>query len=234
MTFEQHPRRGPFNAAFFTIMGPYIDWSVRRRKRWAFAGLPRRVVELGPGVGANLRYLTAGSQLIAIEPNRAMHRALGSAAVRHGVYLDVRERSAEDTGLPDAGADAVISSLVLCSVADPAAVLAEVQRILKPGGTFRFVEHVVASRGTFTRLLQRLTRRPWAWTFEGCSCERDLEGIVRAAGFASVTVEQFRLHSPFVPFNPQIAGVAQSAQRAVVQRSSPGVLSGTIPPSSVI
>jgi SAM-dependent methyltransferase len=175
-----------------------------------FADLPGIVVELGSGVGANLRHLPSGSILVAVEPNPPMHRQLQAAAERRGVVLDLRERVAEDTGLPDASVDAVISSLVLCTVADPAAVLAEVRRILRPGGTYRFVEHVAAPAGTPTRWLQRVLRRPWAWTFEGCSCERDLEAAVRTAGFAHVDVEPFRLHTPFVPFNTQIAGVARA------------------------
>jgi len=53
-------------------------------------------------------------------------------------------------------------------------------------------------------------RRPWAWTFEGCSCERDLERSIRAAGFESVTLDRYRIHTPFLPFNTQIAGVARA------------------------
>ena len=210
LAFEVHRARGSFNAAFFSMMGPYIEWSVRRHKRRVFADLPRTVVELGPGVGANLRYLRPGSTLVAIEPNRPLHRRRRAAAERRGVRLDLRERVAERTGLPGQSADSVISSLVLCTVSDPAEVLAEVRRILRPGGTFRFVEHVAAPAGTPTRTLQRALRRPWAWTFEGCSCERDLAGLLRAAGFARVDIEPYRLHSPFVPFNTQIAGVARA------------------------
>jgi SAM-dependent methyltransferase len=206
--FEVHAARGPFNAAFFAVMGPNLEWNLRRHKRRVFADLPRTVVELGSGVGANLRYLPAGSTLVAVEPNPHMHRRLRAAAERAGVRLDLRERVAEHTGLADHSVDAVISSLVLCTVADPAEVLAEVRRVLRPGGTFRFVEHVVARPGTPTRWLQRVVRRPWAWTFEGCSCERDLAASLRAAGFARVDVEPFRLHTPFVSFNPQIAGIA--------------------------
>ena len=99
---------------------------------------------------------------------------------------------------------------MLCSVHDVPATLAEVRRILRPGGTFRFVEHVVAEPGTATRAAQRLLRRPWAWTFEGCSCERDLERDIRAAGFDRVEVERYRIRSPFLPFNTQIAGVARA------------------------
>ncbi|TPX00979.1 phosphoribosylformylglycinamidine synthase subunit PurQ, partial [Schumannella luteola] len=73
------------------------------------------------------------------------------------------------------------------------------------------LEHVVAGERTFTRRVQRWTRRPWTWTFEGCSCERDLEAAIRAAGFAEVEVERYRIRSPFVPFNTHIAGVARVA-----------------------
>jgi SAM-dependent methyltransferase len=205
--FVQHRLRGPFNAAFFRVLGPVLDLGMGSRRRRVLAGLPRDVVEIGPGVGANLRSLPAGASLIAIEPNRAMHAGLRAAAARAGVALDLRESGAEATGLPDRSADAVVSSLVLCSVVDPVAVLAEVRRILRPGGTFRFLEHVVARPGII-RATQRMLRRPWAWTFEGCSCERDLEGAIRAAGFASVSVERYRVVTPFLPFTPHIAGVA--------------------------
>lgn len=206
--FELHRGRGRFNAAFFGAMGPYLERSLSPRKRVVFAGMPDEVVEIGSGVGANLRYLPAGGTLVAIEPNRYMHGRLHEAAVRCGVRLDLRERTVEKTGLADHSVDTVISSLVLCSVQDPEVVLAEIRRILRPGGTFRFVEHVVAKRRTLTRLAQRVFRRPWAWTFEGCSCERDLEGAVRAAGFANVEIDRYRIHTPFLPFNTQIAGVA--------------------------
>ena len=207
--FELHSARGRFNAAFFRLMDPVMESSLGSRKQRLFADLPRRVVEIGPGVGANLRYLAAGSTLVAIEPNRYMHAPLRVAAKRRGVKLDLRQTMAERTGLPDQSIDCVISSLVLCSVQDPAEALAEIRQILRPGGTFRFLEHVVARPGSGTRAAQRLLRRPWAWTFEGCSCERDLEHVIRGAGFASVKIERYRIHTPFVPFNTHIAGIAR-------------------------
>ena len=207
--FELHRVRGRFNAAFFRLMDPVMESSLGSRKQRLFADLPRRVVEIGPGVGANLRYLPAGSTLVAIEPNRYMHARLRAAAKRRGVALDVRQTMAERSGLPDKSVDCVISTLVLCSVQDPAEVLAEIRQILRPGGTFRFLEHVVARPGSATRATQRLFRRPWAWTFEGCSCERDLEHFIRAAGFASVELERYRIQTPFVSFNTHIAGIAR-------------------------
>ena len=206
--FVAHSARGRFNSAFFSVMGGYLDWHLRKRKTKAFADLPRSVVELGSGVGANLRYLPAAAQLIAIEPNPYMHARLRRAARRDGVELEIRSVVGERIDLPDASAEAVISSLVLCTVSDPAAVLAEIRRILRPGGRFSFAEHVAAKPGTPTQWSQRMVRRPWAWVFEGCSCERDLSSLIASAGFTSVDINPYRIHSPFVPFNTQIAGTA--------------------------
>lgn len=206
--FEAKPARGRFNSAFFSVMGGYINWHMRKHKANAFVDLPPTVVELGSGVGANLRYLPAGARLIAIEPNPYMHARLRRAARRRGVELEIRSVVGERIDLPDASTETVISSLVLCTVSDPAAVLAEIRRILVPGGRFSFAEHVVAKPRTPTRWSQRILRRPWAWVFEGCSCERDLSGLIASAGFTSVDISPYRIHSPFVPFNTQIAGTA--------------------------
>jgi SAM-dependent methyltransferase len=189
-------------------MGGYIDWHMRPHKARVFADLPSSVVEVGAGVGANLRHLPAGGHLLAIEPNPYMHAHLERAARRRGVELEIRSVVGEAVDLPDGCTDAVISSLVLCTVADPVAVLAEIRRILRSGGRFSFAEHVAADDGTPTRWAQRLVRRPWAWVFEGCSCERDLAAAIESAGFSSVAISRYRIHSPFVPFNTHIAGTA--------------------------
>lgn len=199
-----------FNARFFTAMDGYLDRSLRDVKRHVLADLPELVVEIGPGTGANLRYLAAGTRLVAVEPNPAMHRELAARAADRGVDLDLRPVGIEEAGLPTGSVSAVVSSLVLCSVDDPAAVLREIARILRPGGRFCFVEHVAAAPRTPTRLVQRAARRPWAWMFDGCSCERDVAGLVRGAGFAEVDLRPYRLHTPFLPFNTHVAGVARA------------------------
>jgi SAM-dependent methyltransferase len=206
--FDANPGRGRFNSAFFSIMGRYINWHMHKRKATAFADLPPNVVELGSGVGANLRYLPAGARLIAIEPNPYMHARLRRAARRRGVELEIRSVVGERIDLPNASAETVISSLVLCTVSDPAAVLAEIRRILVPGGRFSFAEHVAAKPRTPTRWSQRILRRPWGWVFEGCSCERDLANLIASAGFTSADINSYRIHSPFLPFNTHIAGTA--------------------------
>jgi SAM-dependent methyltransferase len=206
--FESHPGRGRFNAAFFRVMDAYIDWHLHKHKAGVFRDLPSTVVELGPGVGANLRYLPAGTRLVAIEPNPYMHGQLRRAACKRHIDVEIRTVVGERIDLPDNSADAVISSLVLCTMTDPAQVIAEIRRILRPGGLYSFIEHVVAPSGTPTRWVQHALRRPWTWVFEGCSCERDLASAIKSAGFSECTVSPYRIHSPFLPFNTHIAGQA--------------------------
>jgi SAM-dependent methyltransferase len=206
--FQSHLVRGPVNATFFWLAGGLLARLLDPAKSRVFTDLPDRVVELGSGVGANLAYLEPGTTLVAVEPNPAMRPRLERAAQRHGIRLELHDVPAEHLALPDESADLVLSSLVLCTVADPARVLAQVRRVLRPGGRFVFVEHVAAPEGSWLRRVQRVVRRPWAWFFEGCSCERDLASVVRAAGFADVRIEGYRLRSPFLPFNTQVAGVA--------------------------
>jgi len=209
--FEANRVRGPFNAVFFTVMGGYLNWLMRSRKQRVFADLPDQIVELGSGVGANFRYLRPGTQVVAVEPNPAMHPRLLRRAARQDIKLELHDVVGEQLDLPDASTDMVVSSLVLCTVRDPAQVLGEVQRVLRPGGRYAFVEHVGAKDRPVLRRIQRLVRRPWAWTFEGCSCERDLAQVIGSAGFASVDLEEYRIHSPIPPFNTHVAGIATKA-----------------------
>ncbi len=203
-----NPIRGRLNAWFFRLFDGYINRLLGDRKRSLFAEHPQEIVEIGPGVGANFRYLSPGTRVIALEPNPQMHGALRAMAAKHGVSLKLVERSATDTGLPDNSVDWVVSTLVLCTVADPGATLSEIRRILRPGGQFVFIEHVAAARGSWLRRIQELVLRPWQWFFEGCHTHRDTLAEIRLAGFSNVRVERNTLLSPFVPVNSQISGVA--------------------------
>jgi SAM-dependent methyltransferase len=207
-TFESHPVRGRFNAAFLMAFDRPIDRQTRDRKRKIFSGLPPEVVEVGPGVGANLRYMPPGCRVIAIEPNPYMHDGLRKQAARRGIDIEIHGVAGDAIDLDDQSVDAVITSLLLCTVADPERVVGEIRRILRPGGRYAFLEHVAAPEGTLLRRIQHAVRRPWAWVFEGCSCERDLAAVIGAAAFASVEIDRFLVRSPFVPANTQIAGRA--------------------------
>ena len=129
--------RGRFNAWFFTAFDSYINWLVRDHKRAVFSELPPELVEVGPGVGANFRYLPPGCRLIAIEPNPYMHGALQRRAARCGIDVQIRSITGDAIDLDDQSVDAVISSLLLCTVADPGQVVSEIRRILRPGGRLR-------------------------------------------------------------------------------------------------
>lgn len=202
-----NPVRGRLNAWLLRALDIYQDRKLGAVKREAFGGLPRTVVELGAGTGANLRYLAPGTRVIAVEPNRHMHPHLERAARRWGVHLDLREAIAERLPLPDASVEAVISSLVLCSVRHPEAVLAEVRRVLRPGGRFWCVEHVRAPAWTALAAVQRVVARPWRWLFEGCE-HRDLAALLGAAGFASVEIAPFTIPTALLPIRHAICAVA--------------------------
>jgi SAM-dependent methyltransferase len=200
--------RGRMNAWILRRLDGYSHAKYGALKRELFGGLPHTVVELGAGVGANFRYLDRGTHVVAIEPNVHAHAALRAAALRDGVTVDVRAAVAERLPIPDASVEAVISSLVLCTVSDPVSALAEVRRVLRPGGRFWCVEHVAAEEGSAVARVQRRLRRPWRWLFEGCETERDTARLLREAGFAAVEVTPFTLRTAFVPIRPQIAAVA--------------------------
>lgn len=178
------------------------------RKRRLFADLPPRVLELGAGAGANLRYYPAGTALIAVEPNPCLHDRLRAAARERGIELELHGAGAERLELPDGSLEAVVCTLVLCTVRDPARVLSEVRRVLQPGGRFLFVEHVAASPGSALRALQTAVRHPWRWLVDGCCVDRDTAATLEAAGFAELDLERFRLRTPLLPIVPHLAGVA--------------------------
>ncbi len=200
--------RGWLNATGLRLIGGAMDRVYGDRKADLFADLPDTVVEIGPGQGANLRYYRPGTHLIAIEPSPHVHAGLRRTARRHGIDIDVHSTGAEALSLDDASVDVVVSTLVLCSVRDPRAVLAEVRRVLRPGGRFIFIEHVSADPGSRLHRVQGWLRRPWAWSFDGCELRRNTGAIIRAAGFDSVEEERFQLSHGWMPFSPHVAGVA--------------------------
>ena len=143
------------------------------RKRTLLQGLTGQVLELGPGTGANLKYYGADVRWTGLEPNPYMHAYLRAEAGRRSLAMDLRLGTAERTELPAASVDAVVCTLVLCSVPDVEVVLGEVLRVLKPGGQFVFIEHVAAPRGTTLRCLQRLGNPITQCLGDGCHLDRE-------------------------------------------------------------
>jgi len=162
-----------------------------RQRSELLAGLRGRVLEVGAGDGRNFRYYPDEvSEVIAVEPEPYLRRLAGEAAQRAAVPVTVAHGVAEDVPHEDQAFDAVVTSLVLCSVSDQQVALAEVRRVLVPGGELRFFEHVVAE-GSLGRTIQTGLDDSGVWPHLGAGCHlsRDTVAAIAAAGF---TVEQLR------------------------------------------
>ncbi|MDC6363637.1 MULTISPECIES: class I SAM-dependent methyltransferase [Flavobacteriaceae] len=206
--FEINRIRGPLNSWLFHILSGYLDHLFGASKRVLFKDHPDTVVEIGPGAGANMRYLRKGTRLMAIEPNVYMHNNLRKTAKKYGVNLDIRTLKGESIDLEDNSCDFVISTLVLCTVKDPEQCVQQIKRILKPSGSFVFIEHVKARDNSFLAIFQKIVHKPWHWFFEGCHTNRDTRSLLESSGFSSLDLISYKLYSPFIPIIPQIRGKA--------------------------
>jgi ubiquinone/menaquinone biosynthesis C-methylase UbiE len=131
-----------------------------------------RTVELGAGTGANLDLYPEGVELLLTEPDPHMAKRL--RAKLHGAERgeEVLEAPAEQLPFADHSADTLVATLVLCTVPDPAAALAEAARVLRPGGQLLFIEHVRSEDPALARWQDRL-EAPWRFLGDGCHCNRD-------------------------------------------------------------
>lgn len=179
------------------------------RKRELLGSAHGTVVEIGAGAGSNLEYYPRGASVIAVEPNRYMHRYLMAEAQRADIPVEVCDAVGERIDLDDACADVVVSTLVLCSVENPLKVVSEIRRILKPGGRFLFLEHVAAPAGTGLRRAQVCVKPIWQCFGDGCRPDRETWRVLEDAGFATLDCEHYRETTLFMPIvAPHIAGVA--------------------------
>jgi SAM-dependent methyltransferase len=195
-----------FQAWALSRRSPRYDGFVAARKLALLSRLRGTVVEIGPGAGVNLPFFRTDVRWIGVEPNPFVHASLQATATRLGRDIEVRAGTAEQLPIPGRSVDAVVATLVLCSVHDPAAVLREVLRVLRPGGQFVFMEHVSAPRGSGRRFLQRLLRRFWRLAADGCHLDRDTANTIAAAGFRTVVMDHFDL--PFALVGAHVAGTA--------------------------
>lgn len=176
-------------------------------KKSLFANIHGEVLEIGAGTGPNLSYYPPEIHLIGVEPNQFMHSYLQQEAERLGLNVDIYCETAENLDIKDNSMDVVVSTLVLCSVDDLAAVLQEVLRVLKPGGRFLFLEHVAAPKETQLRRMQHWIRPIWRAIGDGCCPERETWVLIEEAGFESVSYEHFRV--PGIPITSScIVGMA--------------------------
>lgn len=167
------------------------------------------VLEIGAGTGLNLARYPAGiGHLVLTEPDRHKADRLRARAGARARPQVVRA-PAEILPFPDGTFDTVVATLVLCTVADPAAAIAEVARVLKPDGQLLFLEHVRAD-GRLGRIQDRL-ERPWMRLADGCHCNRRTVELLRAGGLeVEVTATADRFTMPPVA-RPIVSGIARLA-----------------------
>ncbi|GAA4572752.1 class I SAM-dependent methyltransferase [Planotetraspora kaengkrachanensis] len=184
-------------------MGAYT--SLKHR---LLASLTGTVLELGAGRGANFGLLPADVTWIGLEPDGRLHRRLARAAAGHGRRPTILGCPAEEIPLPDRSVDAVLTTVVLCSVADPGRVLSEIRRVLRRPGRFVFFEHVAAPSGT----LARRSQAAWAGVSrlcgDGCDPSRETWKTIGSAGWADLDLRWFTSGRRLAVHGPYIAGRA--------------------------
>jgi ubiquinone/menaquinone biosynthesis C-methylase UbiE len=205
---DLRPKSGLRSRLFAKLMAgeDAHDAAIAPYKRMFLSELQGNVLEIGPGSGPNLIYYAPDVHWIGVEPNPYMHDYLRARAASQGRTVDLRTGHAEALPAADQSMDAVVSTLVLCSVHDLDFTLAEIKRVLKPGGRFVFIEHVAAQAETGLRRVQNFLRPVWSAIGDGCHPNREIEQALEKADFASLHIEHFDTDIPVI--KPHIAGYA--------------------------
>jgi ubiquinone/menaquinone biosynthesis C-methylase UbiE len=209
---------GNHHHPIFARVYPHISHTAERagaaeHRRALLADLKGRVVEVGAGHGLNFVYYPETvTQVVAIEPEPYLRHRASEAARRAPAEIEVIDGTAEALPLEDAGFDAAVTSLVLCSVSDQRVALEEIGRILRPNGQLRFYEHVISNRPGWARFQRALDATIYPTLAGGCHCARDTGGAIRAAGFDVEREERILFKaSRGVPAIPHILGSATRA-----------------------
>jgi SAM-dependent methyltransferase len=167
-------------------------------RRKLLAGAEGRVLEVGAGTGFNLPHYPEGlAELVVTDELDGMLARARRRAERAGRTLATTKAPVEHLPYPDASFDTVVASLLLCSVRDQDRALAEIRRVLKPGGRYLFLEHVRSTDPKIARRQDRLERL-WGVVAFGCHPNRDTLPRI-ASAFEVEEVERDEL-----PMGPKI------------------------------
>ena len=201
--------RHPLFARFFDRFSQTMEREVGPLRDELVDGLSGRVLELGAGNGINFsHYPTSVDAVVAVEPEPYLRAKAEQAGRAAPVPVFVRAGRAADLSLKSGSFDAVVCSLVLCSIDDQAAALRELHAALRSGGQLRFLEHV---RGHGVKAkVQRVMdfSRVWPSVAGGCHASRDTLAGMRASGFTVRQVRSVNVGPRWAPTNPHVLGVA--------------------------
>ena len=181
-------------------------------RRRLLDGLRGTVVEIGAGHGLNFAlYPPEVTEVVAVEPEPTLRRQAQSAADSASVPIRVLAGVADELPLEDESADAAVASLVLCTVPDQQRALAELRRVLRPGGELRFYEHVIPRCQPKRVLFQAIDRSGiWPAVAGGCHAARDTTEAIMQADFDIEEIERFGFSANrFQPLVPHILGTAR-------------------------
>src|SRR5437868_3266033 len=146
-----------FAALYDTVSKRSEAAGMREERRQLLAGIEGATIEIGAGTGLNLEhYPEAVTRLVLVEPDRHMRRRLRRRVEALDRAAEVLDASAEQLPFPDATFDTAVVTLVLCSVPDQEAALAEIARVLKPNGCLLFIEHVRSGDPKLARRQDRI------------------------------------------------------------------------------
>jgi len=180
-------------------------------RRALLTGLTGRVVEVGAGSGANFAHYPATvAEVVAVEPEPYLRERAQRAAAHAAVRVSVNDGDGDH--LPgDAGSyDAGVAALVLCTVPDQQRALAELFRVIRPGGELRFYEHVIAHTSGQARFQRFADATFWPHVAGGCHMARDTRSAIEQAGFEIEDCERFQFSpAAFLPPDPHILGTAR-------------------------
>ena len=182
-------------------------------RRRLLAGARGSVLEIGAGTGTNLEYYGEDVESLTVaEPVGPMAKRLERRAGQLGRPIELVRAPAEELPLADDSFDVVVSTLVLCTVDDVPTALAELRRVLKPGGRLLFIEHVRAEDAALARRQDRMNgiNRIVA---RGCNCNRQTVEAIRGAGFAIEHLERDRLQKVPSFVSPLVVGTAGKSSR---------------------
>ncbi len=198
-----------FAATYDLMLRSVERRSLGRRRHELLEGLTGRVLDIGAGTGVNLPYYRDAALVTLAEPDAAMRAKLTAKLGDATVPVRTSDAPAEALPFPDASFEAVVSTLVLCTVVDPDRALAEIRRVLAPGGQLVLLEHVRGTGG-LARWQDRLTPL-WRHLAAGCHLNRDTRAAVERAGFAVTAFEPVHDLPGWVPISSMIQAVATSA-----------------------